>query len=91
MPCLIIAIARITNDPNYNSYRRGRKILPMVQHLLETTGIDLQHVGDITELQRFQDHFSEYRIVVYGGLDCADVIFDGQIKTEKESISFMMT
>jgi hypothetical protein len=25
---LIIAITRITNDPNYNAYRRGRKIIP---------------------------------------------------------------
>ena len=33
---LIIAIARITNDPNYNSYRRGRKIFQKFQHLLQT-------------------------------------------------------
>jgi hypothetical protein len=31
---LIIAIARLIKDPNYNSYRRGRRILPEVQHLL---------------------------------------------------------
>ena len=73
---LIIAIARITNDANYNSYRRGFKILPAVQHLLQITGIDLQRGGDIPELQRFQDHFSEYRIVVYGGLDFGEIIFD---------------
>ena len=40
---LIIQIARITNDPNYNSYRRGGRIFPEAQQLLETTGIDLQH------------------------------------------------
>ena len=39
----IIAIARITNDPNYKTYREGNRILPEVQHLLQTTGTDLQH------------------------------------------------
>jgi len=66
---LIIAIARITKDTDYKAYRQGCKILQTVQHLLQTTGIDLQHGGGIPQLQRFQDHFSEYRIVVFGGLD----------------------
>ena len=73
---LIIAIARITKDPNFIAYRRGYKIVQKVQDLLHTTGINLRHGGGIQELQRYQDHFSEYRIVVYGGLDCRDIIFD---------------
>ena len=40
---LIIAIARITKDPNYKSYRNGNKIRQKVEHFLHTTGIDLQH------------------------------------------------
>jgi hypothetical protein len=52
---LIIAIAKLTNDPIYKSYRQGRKILPAVQHLLETTGIDLQNGGGIPQLIQFQD------------------------------------
>ena len=50
---------------------------------MQTTGIDLQNGGGIPELRRFQDHFSEYRIVVYGGLDCGDIIYDGQGTSEK--------
>jgi len=80
---LILAIARITNDRDYNSNRKGYKILQKVKQLLQTTGISQQHVGGIQELQRFQDHFSEYRIVVYGGVDCRDIIFDGQGTSEK--------
>ena len=80
---IIIAIARIINDPNYKAYPQGCKILQMVQHLLRTTGIDLQHGGGIPEPLRFQDHFSEYRIVVYRGLDCGDIIVDGQGISEK--------
>jgi hypothetical protein len=42
---LIIAIAKITNDPNYNSHRRGHKIHQVVHNLLATTGIDLRNGG----------------------------------------------
>jgi hypothetical protein len=33
----VIAIAKVENDPNCNSYRRGYKIRPEVQRLLEPT------------------------------------------------------
>jgi hypothetical protein len=56
---LIIAIARLTNDPNYKSYRRGHRIRLVVQCLLQTTGIDLNNGSGIPEIQRFQDHFTE--------------------------------
>jgi len=80
---LIIAIARLTKDPNYVSYRKGRNTIhPVVQQLLQTTGIDLQIGGGVHEIQRFQDHFTEYKIVVYGGLNCEDIIFEGQVVTE---------
>jgi hypothetical protein len=66
----IVAITKITNDPNYESYRKGYKIIPVVQHLLETTGIDVRSGGVIPELTRFQEHFKDYMIVVYEGLAC---------------------
>jgi hypothetical protein len=49
----------VTKDPNYEAYRKGRKILPEVQHLLQTTGIDLQQGGGVREIQQFQDHFKQ--------------------------------
>jgi len=51
---LVIAIARLNKDPNYTSYRKGRKIRPAVCQLLETTCIDLKNAGRIHELARFQ-------------------------------------
>ena len=42
---LVIAKAK-DGDPNYNSYRRGYKIRPVVESLLETTGIDLSADGE---------------------------------------------
>ena len=72
------------NDHKYISYRQGRRtILPVVQRLLETTGIDLQKGGGIAEILRFQDHYTEYKIVVYRGLNCDDIIFEGQVTSEK--------
>jgi hypothetical protein len=56
---LIIAIARLENNPNYKAYRQGRKIQHEVRRLLETTGIDLSRGGGLPELQRFQDHFRD--------------------------------
>jgi hypothetical protein len=41
---LVIAIRKLTNDPHYKAFRQGRKIRPVVDHLLETTGIDLTDV-----------------------------------------------
>ena len=81
---LIIAIARLERDSNYDSYRRGYRISPVVNHLLQTTGIHLSNGGGIRELTQFQEHYTDYRIVVYGGLNCEDIIFDGQTESEKK-------
>ena len=81
---LVIAKAKVDgDDKNYQSYRRGNKIRPVVDRLLETTGIDLSRGGGVPELMRFQQHFKEYRIVVFRGLDCNDIMFDGQVDSEK--------
>jgi len=80
---LIISIAKFDKDPNYDSYRHGFRIIPLVNHLLQTTGIDLTNGGGIRELLQFQEHFKDYRIVVYGGLNCEDMIFDGQSQSQK--------
>jgi hypothetical protein len=80
---LVIAIAKVTNDPNYKAYRQGRKFLPVVQHLLETTGKYLNNGGGIPELMQFRSHFAEYRIVVYEGLRCDQIMFDGNTQSNK--------
>jgi hypothetical protein len=54
-----------------------------VDNLLPTTGIDLTNGGGIPELIKFQEHFKEYRIAVFGGLNCRDLVFDGQVESEK--------
>lgn len=55
---LIIAVAKITNDPNYNAYRHGWKIRPVVHMLLEKTGIEMEECGaGIHELSTFKEKF----------------------------------
>ena len=66
---LVIAIAMLNNESNYKAYTQGRKIRPVVRQLIETTGIDLKNEGRIPEITRFQEHFHEYKIVVYSGLN----------------------
>jgi hypothetical protein len=80
---LIIAKANLDHDLNYTSYRREYKISPVVKQLLQVTGIDLRHGGGITEIVKFQEYFKDFRIVVFGGLNCADVFFDGQTESKK--------
>jgi hypothetical protein len=83
---LIIAIAKVTNDTEYKSYRYGRKIRPVVSHLLETTGINLENGARIPELIWFQDHFRQYKIVVYEGLNCDSIMFEGQVDASERLI-----
>ena len=71
---LIIAIAKLTNDPNYKAYIQGRKIYPKVDQLLAATGISLANGRGIPELERFQDDFRQYKIVVYTGLNCDEIV-----------------
>jgi len=42
----------------------------MIQNLLEKTRINLDNGTGIPKLVRFQEHFHEYKIVVYGELKC---------------------
>jgi len=66
------------------SYRDGRKIGPVVQRLLQTTCINLDRGGGgIRELTQFQEYIKEYRIFVFSGLNCEDIIFDEPVQTEK--------
>jgi len=80
---LVIAIAKVDKDPNYDAFRKGRKIRQVVQILLESTGIDLSNGAGIPDLVRFQEHFREYKIVVYHGLSCEDIMFEGQVDSTK--------
>jgi len=80
---LVISIAKVENDTDYKEYRQGRKIRHVVQTLLETTGIEMSNGAGIHELVRFQQHFRQYKIVIYQGLSGEDIMFEGQVDSPK--------
>jgi len=53
---LVIAFSKVDNDPNYDAFRKGRKIHHAIQTLLEMTVIDLSNGAGISELLHFQEH-----------------------------------
>jgi hypothetical protein len=55
---LIIAIALVDNDPNYNSNRKGWKIRAEVHRLQQATGVDLFQVGEFLNLKAFSSIFT---------------------------------
>jgi len=73
---LLTAIARVENDENYKAYRQERKIRPVVQALLEQTGIDLTSGGGIPEINRFQEYFRDHKVVVYQGFGCDNIMYE---------------
>jgi len=79
----IIAIAKVENYPNYKAFRQGRKLRPVVRNLLDTAGIDWSGGGRIPELIKFQEHFRDFKITVYQGLTCEDIMFEGQVDSSK--------
>ena len=54
------------------------RIIPVVNDLIQKTGIDLINGGGVRELAQFQEHYKDYRVFVYGGRNCEDMIFDGE-------------
>jgi hypothetical protein len=74
----------VDNDPNYNSYRKSRKIRPEVDSVLEATCVDLTRGGGIQELESFQQYFHDrYKIVVYNDLKCNSIMYEGQVNAPK--------
>jgi len=80
---LVITIAKVDNDSNYESYCKIWKIRSVVRRLLETTGIDLSNGAVILEIVRFQKHFREYKKTVYQFPSCENVMFEGQVESSK--------
>jgi len=79
----VIASANVGDNPNYHAFWKGQKIRHAVQTLLEMTGIDLSNGAGIAELLHLKEHFWEYKIFVYHGLSCEDIMFEGQVDSSK--------
>jgi len=62
----------------------------VVQKLIITVGIDLSGAAGIPELVRIQEHFRDYKIIVFQGLTCEDIMFEGQVDSPKRIYCTMM-
>ena len=74
---LIIGMARLNGDLMYQSYRHGYGLKKPVYDLLKVSGVDLSNGGGFRNLQKFQEHFSDYKIIVFDGLNPDRFIFSG--------------
>ena len=80
---LIISVAKVNIDPKYESYLIGNKIRPVIRNLLQTTSVDLPKGAGILELDRFQEHFREYKISVCQCFSYENILFEGQVESSK--------
>jgi hypothetical protein len=85
---LIIAISKITNDPDCKAYIKGRKIHRVFDNLLATTGISLINGVGGPRIREVSGPFNQYKIVVYTGQNCDSIMFERQIDTS-ERINFL--
>jgi hypothetical protein len=60
----------------------------VVDKLFATKGINLDNHGGIPELERFQDHFKLYKIVVYTSLNRDSIMYEGQVETSERVILY---
>jgi hypothetical protein len=79
---LVIAVARVTDDPDFQAYRKGLKILAKVHELLQAAGVGLSRGGGIPKHTPF-NIMSQYRIVVYSDLRCDNILFGSKVATPR--------
>ena len=77
-------MARVNDDPKYKSYRNGRDLKQPAEDLLKASGVDLTNGGGFEELRQFQEHFSDYKILVFDALNPYRVMFSGNYLTPKK-------
>jgi len=80
----IIAMAKLSGDPKYESYRDGYSLKQPVKNLLTASGNDLTNGGGLKELERFRNYFSDYKIIVYDGFSPDRVLLSGNSLSNKK-------
>jgi hypothetical protein len=81
---IIIAIARVNNDPKYASYRHGYDLKKHVEDPLKPYGVDLSNGWGIEELRQFQQYLSDYKIIEFDGLHPDRVMFSENSLSDKK-------
>ena len=79
---LIIAMARLNGDPKHQSYRDRYGLKKPVDDLLKASCVDLPNGEGFRE--RFQNHISDYKMIVFDGLNPDRVMFCGNSLSAKK-------
>lgn len=84
---LIIAQLKVDGSPEYDRVRRrmSRLLEQKILDLLVAVGIpnNPSQAYGINELNQFQDYLRDYKIIVYSGRECENIIFEGRSDSPK--------
>jgi len=81
---LIIAMARVNGDRKYKSYSSGEGLKKPVEDLLKASGVDVTTGEGFQELRQFQDHLSDYLLIVFDGVKPDRLMFRGNSRSAKK-------
>jgi hypothetical protein len=65
---LIIAMARVNNDPKYALYRHGKGLMQPVEELIKASGVDLSNGGGLKSFNSFNSTFRITKLLCL--MDC---------------------
>ena len=77
-------MARVNGDPKQKSQRDGYGLQKPVEDHRNASGVKLRNAGGFEELQQFQEYLSDYKIIVYDGLNSDRVMFSGNSVSKKK-------
>ncbi|XP_054272648.1 uncharacterized protein LOC128992928 [Macrosteles quadrilineatus] len=90
---LVVAIAKVTNDPDYNLIRKDRRQrqTDRAQELIRRARVEMPKNGaGIPELEKFQGFLRDYKIVVYNyDRKGRDIYFEGNVENPKLKINLL--
>ena len=76
-------MVRLNGDTKYPSYNNGYGLKKAVDDLM-ASGVDLSNGGGFRELQQFQEHLSDYKMIVFDGLNPDRYMFSGNSISAKK-------
>jgi len=74
----------MNGDLKYALYRHGKGLKQRVEDLLNASGVYLSKGKGFKELQQFQEYLSDYKIIVYDGLNPDRLVFRGNPNSAKK-------
>jgi len=88
--CLLLHILSlwlsVNSDPKHQSHKDGYVLKKLLEYLLKSSVFHLTNGGGLQEFRQFQDHHSNYKIVVFDGLNPDMFMFRGNSHSTKKLV-----